>query len=209
MVLAVAVFVMDHVAIHWSEGQVASRIEHRFPGSHATVSISSSLYLPRLALFGTVQEVHAHVTDVTDGRFHLDSVDVTAHGVKINRTDLLHGETRVNSLSSATITATISVAEVLRATGYGAVADLGGLATAVKANVQAGAGEVHIAVGPLTFTFPYNSLVPCVGSGEASGGEIILTCTTHTVPPALQAAAAPLDFGGDHTAPPAVPFWAP
>ncbi len=190
VVVVVVGFVADHVAIHKTEGAVASRIEHRFPGSHATVTVSSSLYLPRLALFGTVQEVHAHVTDVTDGQLHLDTVDVTAHSVKIDRTDLLHGETRVNSLSSATITATVSVADVLRASGYGAVADVPGLATGVKANVQAGAGEVKIGVGPLTFTFAYNSLVPCVGSGEVSGGEVILTCTTDSVPPALQAVPA-------------------
>jgi hypothetical protein len=190
VVVAVAGFVGDHVAIHWTEGQVASRIEHSFPGSHATVTISSSLYLPRLALLGTVQDAHAHVTDVTDGRLHLDTVDVSAHNLKINRTDLLHGELRVDSLSTATITATITVAEVLRAVGYGAGSGLGGLANGLKANLQAGSGEVHIGVGPLSFTFPYNSLVPCVGSGEVSGGKIVLTCTTHTVPAALRSSSA-------------------
>jgi LmeA-like phospholipid-binding len=199
VVLAVAVFVGDHLAIHWSEGQVASRIERSFPGSHATVTISSSLYLPRLALSGSVQAVHAHVTDVTDGNLDLDTVDVTAHGLKMDRTDLLRGRTRVNSLSTATVTATLPVSEVARAAGYGAVADPGGLATGLKANVQAGTGEVHIGIGPLTFTFPYNSLVPCVGSGEVHGGELILTCTTHTVPAALQSAPAPAGAETDRT----------
>jgi hypothetical protein len=185
-VLAGAVFVADHVAIHWTEGRVASRIEHSYPGSHATVTISSSLYLPRLAVSGTVEDVRAHVTDVTDGRLHLDTVDVTAHSLKINRNDLLHSRTRVNSLATATITATFTVAEALRAAGYGAQADPSGLASGTKANVQAGPGLVHVEVGPLSFTFSYNSLVPCVGSGQVNAGEIILTCTTHTVPAALQ-----------------------
>jgi hypothetical protein len=186
VVVAAAVSVTDHVAIHWTEGRVASRIEDRFPGSHATVTVSSSLYLPRLALSGTVQDLHAHVTDVTDGRWHFDTVDVTAHSLKINRTDLLRSQTRLNSVSSATITATLTVAEALRAAGYGAEADLGGLADGVQATVLAGAGVVHIEVGPLTFTVPYNPLIPCVGSGRVSGGKIILTCTTHTIPAALQ-----------------------
>ncbi len=186
VVVAGAVFVADHVAIHWTEGRVASHIEHSFPGSHASVTISSSIYLPRLAVSGTLQDVHAHVTDVTDGRLHLDTVDVTARSLKINRNDLLHGKTRVDSLSTATITATLSVAEALRAAGHGAEADMSGLASGIKANVQAEAGLVHIELGPLSFTFSYNSLVPCVGSGQVSGGEIILTCTTHTVPAALQ-----------------------
>jgi len=182
----VAGLVGDHVAIHWSEGQVASRIERSFPGSHAVVTISSSFYLPRLALSGSVQDVHAHVTNVTDGSLHIDTVDVTARDVKIDRTALVQGRTRVNSLSTATITASLPLAEVARATGYGAVADLGGLATGLKANVQAETGEVRVGIGPLTFTFPYNSLVPCVGSGEVAGEELILSCTTHTVPAALQ-----------------------
>jgi hypothetical protein len=186
VVVTVAVLVADHVAIRWTEGRVASRIEDRFPGSHATVTISSSLYLPRLAVSGTVQDLHAHVTDVTDGRWHFDTVDVTAHSLKVNRTAVLRSQTRLNSLSSATITATLTVAEALRAAGYGAETDLGGLANGIKANVQAGVGAVHVEVGPLTFSVPYNSLVPCVGSGTVSGGEIILTCTTHTIPAALQ-----------------------
>jgi LmeA-like phospholipid-binding len=182
-VIAVAVLLGDHVAIHWSEGQVASRIEHSFAGSHATVAISSSLYLPRLALLGTVQEVRAHVTDVTDGRLHLDAVDVTAHNLSINETDLLHGDVRVDTLSTASITTTIAVSEALRAAGYGAGSGRTGLADGLKANLQAGSGEVRNEVGPLTFTFAYNSLVPCVGSGVVRGGEIILTCTTHAARP--------------------------
>jgi hypothetical protein len=184
--VAGAVFVADDLAIHWTERRVASHIEHRFPGSHATVTISSSLYVPRLAVSGTVQDVYAHVTDVTDGRLHLDTVDVTAHSLKINRSDLLHSQTRVDSLSTATITATLTLANALRAAGYGAEADISGLASGMRANVQAGAGSVHIEVGSLNFTLSYNSLVPCVGSGQVSGGKIILTCTTHTVPAALQ-----------------------
>jgi hypothetical protein len=186
VVVAGAVLVADHVAIHWTEGRVASHIEHSFPGSHATVTISSSLYLPRVGVSGTVQDVHAHVTDVTDGQLHLDTVDVTAHNVKINRNDLLQGKARVQSLSTATITARLTVTEALQAAGHGAEADIAGLGSGTKAKVQAGAGLVHIEVGPLSFTLSYNSLVPCVGSGEVTGGEIILTCTTHTVPAALQ-----------------------
>jgi len=186
VVVAGAVLVADHVAIRWTEGRVASRIEDRFPGSHATVTVSSSLYLPRLAVSGTVQNLHAHVTDVTDGRWHFDTVDVTAHSLKLNRAALLRSQTRLNSVSSATITATLTVAEALQAAGYGSKADLGGLADGVQASVRAGAGVVHIEVGPLAFTVPYNSLIPCVGSGRVSGGDIVLTCTTHSIPAALQ-----------------------
>ena len=128
----VLVAVADHFAVRWSESTVATRIEQRFPGSHATVTISSSPYLVRLVVFGKVEKVHAHVTDVPDGRLRLDTVDVTANNLKVDRGDLLHGKTRLDSLSTATITARVSVAKVLRAYGLGDLADLGGLATGAK-----------------------------------------------------------------------------
>lgn len=185
MVVAVA----NRVALHWSESKASTRIEHLYPGSHATVTISSSPYLFRLAVFGTVQEIHAHVTGLTDSGLRLDTVDVTAHKLKVDRTDFLRGETRLSSLASATITATVSVAEVLRAHGYGALAGLGALAPGVKVTVHTEGNQVQIGFGPLAFSFTETGLVPCVGSAHISKGEIILSCTTTTVPPALQALA--------------------
>ena len=85
VVAVVLVAVADHFTVRWSESTVANRIEQRFPGSHATVTISSSPYLVRLVVFGTVQKVHAHVTDVPDGRLRLDTVDVTARDLKVDR----------------------------------------------------------------------------------------------------------------------------
>ncbi len=164
------------MALHWTESTVATRIEQRFPGSHATVTVSSSPYLVRLAVFGTVANVHAHVTDVTDDGLRLDTVDVTAHDLKVNRGDLLHGKTRLESLSTATITARVSVAEVLRAYGLGDLAGLGGLASGVKGTVQSQGNQVQISFGPLSFTFTSTSLVPCVGSAadqRRRGGPLL------------------------------------
>ena len=122
----VLVAVADHFAVRWTESTVATRIEQRFPGSHATVTVSSSPYLARLVVFGTVENVHAHVTDVPDGRLRLDTVDVTANDLKVDRGELVHGKIRLNGLSTATITARVSMAEVLRAYGLGDLAGLGG-----------------------------------------------------------------------------------
>ncbi len=186
----VLVAVADHFTVRWSESTVANRIEQRFPGSHATVTISSSPYLVRLVVFGTVQKVHAHVTDVPDGRLRLDTVDVTARDLKVDRGQLLHGKTRLDSLSTATITARVSVAKVLRAYGLGAIADLGGLATGAKGTVKTQGNQVQISIGPLSFAFTSTGLVPCVGSAQVSAGQLILSCTTRSVPPALQAVGA-------------------
>jgi hypothetical protein len=192
LVAAVLVAIADHFTVRWSESTVANRIEQRYPGSHATVTISSPPYLVRLAIFGAVNKVHAHVTGVTEGRLRIDTVDVTANDLKVNRGDLLHGKTRLESLSSAIITARVSVAEVLRAYGYGDLAGLGSLASGVTGTIQTQGDNVQITFGPLTFAFTTTSLVPCVGSAKISGGQVVLSCVSRSVPPVLQAAGAPL-----------------
>jgi hypothetical protein len=193
VVAVVLVAVADHFAVRWSESTVATRIEQRFPGSHATVTISSSPYLVRLVAFGKVQKVHAHVTDVPYGRLHLDTVDVTAKNLEVDRGELLHGKTRLDSLSSATITARVSVATLLRAYGFGALADLGSLVSGASGTVHTNGNQVRISFGPLSFDFTSTGLVPCVGSAGVNGGQLVLSCTTRSVPPALQAAGAALN----------------
>jgi len=180
------VFVGDRVAVQRTESGISSRIEARVPGSHATVTISSSPFLVHLAASGTVQEVHAHVTGVTDGGLRLDSVDVTIRDLKISRTSLSHGSVHLLSLSSATITATLSATELLRAAGSSLQAGSRALTSGATASVKAGSGRVQITFGSLTFGFSYGSLVPCVGAARVSGAEVILSCTTTTLPPALQ-----------------------
>jgi hypothetical protein len=182
------VAIADHFAVRWSESTVATRIEHQYPGSHATVTVSSSPYLVRLAVFGTVQNVRAHVTDVPYGRLRFDTVDVTADHLKVDRGELVHGKVKLDSLSSATITARVSAAKLLRAYGFGDLSALGNLATGATGTVQTQHNQVQITFGPLSFDFTSTGLVPCVGSAEVSAGQVILSCTTQSVPPVLQAA---------------------
>ncbi len=185
VVIGGALFIADRIAVNRTESAVASRIEKRVPGSHAQVTISSSPFLLNLATSGTVKELHAHVTDVTAGRLTLDAVDVTVHNLKVSRSDLLHGSVKLTGMSEATIQATTSVADVVEATlGVG----VGGLPSGATASIHAGPASVRVSFGPFAFTVPYSSIVPCVGTARVSGGEIILTCTTHTLPPALESA---------------------
>jgi hypothetical protein len=191
VVAVVLVAVADHFTVRWSESTVANHIEHRFPGSHATVTISSSPYLVRLVVFGKVQNVRAHVTNVPDGRLRLDTVDVTANDLKVDRGQLLHGKTRIDSLSTATITARVSVAEVLRAYGLGELSALGGLVTGAKGTLHAEGNQMKVSIGPLSFAFTSTALIPpCGGTAAISAGQVVLSCTTRSVPPALQAAGA-------------------
>ena len=185
-----AVVIGDRVALRRTESDISSRIEKQMPGSHATVTVSSSPFLVNLAVSGTIREVHAHVTGATDDNLHLDAIDLTIHNLRISRTSVLDGSPRLVGLSDATITASVSVAEVLRAAGYGALARLGPLVSGVTASVKLGSGQVEISLGPYAFSFSYSSLVPCVGSARVNSGEVILTCKTNTLPAALRAAAA-------------------
>jgi hypothetical protein len=110
-------------------------------------------------------------------------VDVTVHDLKVSRSDLLHGSVKLTGMSEATIQATTSVAHVVEAT-----LGIGGLPSGATASIQAGPASVRVSFGPFAFTVPYSSIVPCVGTARVSGAEVILTCTTHTLPPALQSA---------------------
>jgi hypothetical protein len=186
VVLVVAVLVGNQIAVHHTESTIASRIEQRVPGARASVTIPSSGFLLHLASSGTIQDIHAHVTGVTDGELHFNSVDIAVQDLKVSRSDLVHGSVHLISLARATITGSLSVADVLQANGLGSLAALGGLVSGLTASVTAGSGRVQIAFGPLTFSVPYNSLIPCVGSAHVSGGQILLTCTTTTIPPVLQ-----------------------
>ncbi len=186
VVLVAAVFVGDQFALARTRSTIESRIEKRVPGSHATVTISSSPYLVRLALSGTVKEIHAHVTNVQEGGLTLDTVDVTVHNLQVNRSSLLHGSVHLEGLSSATITASVSVAEVLREAGLAAVSGVGALASGLNGKVSAGPNQVTVTFGPLSFSLPYSAIVPCVGSARVSGGDVVFSCTTKTLPPAFQ-----------------------
>jgi len=188
VLLGLVVVVGDRVAVQHVDSTISSRIERRIPGSHADVTISSSPFLVRLAISGTVRQIDAHVTGVTAGSLTLSSVDVAVHNLRISRTSLMDGSVRLLGMSSATITVTVSVAEVLQALGDGSATGLGALASGLSGSVRAEPNGVYIAFGPIAFSFPFNSLVPCVGSAHDRDSNIVLTCTTTVIPPALETA---------------------
>lgn len=181
VLIAAALVVVDVVAAHRTESTVSANIERRFPGSHATTQISSFPFLGHLAVSGTVEKIHVHVTGVTNGPLSLTAVDVVVHQLRLSRSELLQGKVRPVGLSSATITVTISVADVLHDLGA-----ISGLAAGTSGDVTVSPSGVTVGFGPLSFRFRYSSLVPCLGSAHIQGAEVVLACTTKTLPPALQ-----------------------
>ena len=101
VVLVVAVLVGNQIAVRHTESTIASRIEQRVPGARASVTIPSSGFLLHLAASGTIQDIHAHVTGVTDGDLHFDSVDIAVQDLKVDRSDLVHGSVHLVSLAQA------------------------------------------------------------------------------------------------------------
>jgi hypothetical protein len=191
VVLLVAALVAgDVVTVHLTESAIAKRIEQRVPGSHATVTISSSPFLYHLAASGTVEELHAHVTGVVENHYSFESIDVTVKDLEVNRGDLLRGSVDLARISNATIVATLSRDELVEAGVVVGLKHLGVLGSSAHGTVVPGQSEVTINVDGLTLTLPYSSLVPCVGTAVFTGGNLVLTCSTDTLPPALAQGSA-------------------
>ena len=185
VLVVVAVAVGDHFAQQTTESQIAKRIEQRVPGSHATVTISSQPFLYHLAAAGTVEVLHAHVTGVKDSGITFTSIDVTVNNLQVNRSDLLSGSVHLSGISNAIITATLPATEVAAA----GLASLGSLGSGRTATVQSQGNHAQIKVAGTTIDLPYNTLVPCVGSATVKGTNLVVTCTTTTLPPALAQAS--------------------
>ena len=61
--------------------------------------------------------------------------------------------------------------------------------TGAKGTLHAQGNQMQVSIGPLSFAFTSTALIPpCVGTAEISAGQVVLSCTSHSVPPALQAA---------------------
>jgi hypothetical protein len=189
LVVVAIVVAADLVAVHITDSAIAKRIEQRVPGSHASVSISSTPFLYHLAAAGNIEELHAHVTDVTEGSYTFSSIDVTIDNLKIDRGDLLSGKVHLDSITRASIIATLTQEELFQAGVLTSLKDLGVLNPSSQATVHVGTNQVTVKVAGVSIVIPFNSLVSCVATAVFQGGNLVLSCTTNTLPPALAQAA--------------------
>lgn len=173
----------DALAQHVTENEIAKHIEQKVPGSHAKVTISSQPFLVHLAVSGNVDTLDARVTGVKIDKYHISSVDVNVTDVKVNRGDLFQGKVQLEGIRTATVTASLSEADLVQAGVVAGVKAFGGLGA--SGSVAAGAHNVKISIAGLTLTLPYTALVPCVGTADIEGTSLVLRCVTHQLPPAL------------------------
>lgn len=184
------------------EAAVADRIEQRLPGTTARVHISSFPFLEHLAASGRILNLTAHLNHLTAGpviynNVHLKPVDfsdlnITIRGLRLGRDQLVHRRATIESIRSATITATISqssVDETLRlpiVLGAGTVG-IGGLSLPAKLAVRKHRMLLTSAHGfTLSFAAPPADLLPCVGQVDVYPGELHLSCALHQVPSVLE-----------------------
>ncbi len=184
VVLIAAAVVGDLYARSRVESMIAQRIEQRVPGSHASVHISSFPFVGRLAVSGSVPEVKAKVTSVTEGRFTFSLVNVDVRGLKLQRSQLIHGHVDVTGVSRVTVHATMTQQALDQAVGVPVVLGDGTVSVGdVSADITVTGGRVY--VGSTGFAVPALALLPCVSGATVSPGQLVLSCVTTTIPPAL------------------------
>jgi hypothetical protein len=197
VILAVAVvgglYLADNAARHFAEHQVAERITKAVPGSHSIVQISSP-FLPQLATSGSVKRLTGEVTGVSADGVSFTAVDVEVDGLTISRSQLfLHRRLVISKITRATVTAHISQAEVdslVKAPvslGNGLVTVTeNGLSVAARVTL---AGNQLSVIGPagLSTVIPIPNLpvLPCAADLQVVPGQLLVTCTTTTIPAAF------------------------
>lgn len=205
--VAVALLVIlgigDAVTRMYAQDRVASQINQRVPGSSSTVRISSFPFVGKLLATGKVDKITAHVKHVTASGFTFDQIDVTLHGVRIDRNQLIGSQhVQVNSISTGTVHADISeqaIDQALQTLGQPAVvhlvqgaAELTVAGVTVRSPVTIVNNAVQLMIGHQAVNVPVPQLpvLPCVATAVVTPGRLDLSCTFHQVPSAFLKAAA-------------------
>jgi hypothetical protein len=196
VVLVVLLAAGDVAARRYAETRVEQQINEREPGSASSVHISSFPFVARLALFGRVEKISAHVSHVNVGSFVLDKVDLTVTGVRLDRSQLVHHTAAVKGIRTGTVRAVMSeqtVDQVLHLPvtfGDGSVQlSAGGVTLSATVTVVDNQLRLSAAGRDLSVPIPPLPVLPCVADAAVEPGRLVLSCSFHQVPAALLHAA--------------------
>lgn len=187
--LAGALAVVDVVVRQRVQAAVAAKIESRFPGSHAVVSISSFPFVGRLAASGTVPSLQADVTGVAVSGLRFAAIDVAVTDLKVSRSRLVHGELEPLSIRHGQVVAEISqsaldsFSRVPVTLGAGTIGMAG---VSLPARITVGTGVVTLSLSDglasLRVPVPALDILPCVGSAQVVPGLLRLSCSFRALP---------------------------
>ncbi len=136
MLCGAAYLVLDLTSRSIAQNQVASAITKRTRAGAATVRVDSLPFLYDILVTGTLPAVDVELSDVPVGRLVVAHIDVSAQDVRFDR-HVLFDDRRldVTAISSATVQATVTAAELSKAIGHEVV--------------LAGPDTIKVRIGPL------------------------------------------------------------
>jgi hypothetical protein len=176
---------------HKVQGVVASHVEDQFPGSHATVSISSFPFVGRLITSGTVPKLTVDVTGVQVDGVTFGAIDIVAHKLKVDTSKLTSAKVVLQGLSSGSVTADLPQASIDQKAGLDITLGSGTVTLAgvsVRPDVSVSGTTVMLGLAGLptiSIPIPQLSLVPCVTAAVVVPGALQISCTLTALPPAL------------------------
>ena len=191
----------DVAARNMAETKIAERAEAAAGGqASASADIESFPFVLRLLLGGKAGDISVHVEDVAAPAVKLARVDLDLEGVELDRGKLLSDrKAEVTDVERARITVHIDADAISKAFGGlqvsvrdGALhASVGGRDVSAAVSVAKGRLGIRFPGGPsATIAVPHTDLVACDADAfDFEGDELVVSCSTTEVPPALLRAA--------------------
>ena len=177
VVVALAIGV-DIAARIVAEHQLASRAKASTSSQSSSASISSFPFLYDVLVHGTVRNVTVHLSGVPIGLLTVDHLDVSAHGVDIDKGQLFgHRKARVTSISSATATITLTASDITSAT-HVAISISGNTVTASVARLNIPVSVTVTNSHFLTLDFEGRT----IGSFDLAQSPLVPPCSMRLTP---------------------------
>jgi len=200
VVLAVLAAAAEYGSRRVAESELAARGRRATGAQSATASVAPFPFLYHLVGRADVPEIDLHMYGVPVTLLRLDHVDVSLADVGVSRSDLFRQRrVRVTSISRASLSATMTAANLSSATGATVAISSTGQVTAEVGGISAQASltitSQHVLVlsaagrALLRIDLAANRLMPgCSMSLAFSSDAATATCVMSPVPPSVLAA---------------------
>jgi hypothetical protein len=188
----------DAGAKEWSESQIETRARAELPeGTKVSANIDALPFLPPLFAAGRVSQVEGHFKNLRAGVLTFSSVDITLHGVRVNRGKLVNDrKVELTDIDSGTVSMELDVRELTRRLGVPVAARNGelkitaaGVTATARVSVRDNALLFDVAGVTRSIPIPKTRLLPCATSATVLADRVRLTCRVEQIPPALLGAA--------------------